>query len=96
VFVVEVAAEADPVALTARLQDRLTAACERVPQVEVYAAGRDLPAYQRLARGCGELVWAAGGPGIRRASVSDRVDAQAGPRFRRDHARADDEEVSMG
>src|SRR5262249_35813328 len=59
--------------LAARLQDRLTAAGEQYPQVEVYEVGDWLPAYQRTARSEGELVWSrTPDPGIRVASLHDR------------------------
>ncbi len=96
VFVVEVGADADLAGITARLQRHLAAAGEASPQVEVYSLDIDLPAYQRLARGCGELVWAAAeDPGMELASIFDEVDPQAGPRFSPDHPRLDADEVGQ-
>ena len=94
VFVVEVSTSTDIAGVTARLQQRLAAAGETSPQVEVYPPDIELPAYQRLARGYGELVWAvAQDPGIQLASIFDEVDPQGGPRFSPDHPRLDDAEA---
>jgi hypothetical protein len=84
----------DLVAVTARIQRRLAAAGEVDPQVEVFTSDADLTTYQRLARGYGQLVWAASPPAdIRVAAVFDEVDA-SGPRFAADHERmSDDAEI---
>jgi hypothetical protein len=70
VFVVET--DADAAGLAGRLQDRLIAAGELYPQVEAYEVGEWLPAYQRTARGAGELLWSrAPDPGVRIAPLID-------------------------
>ncbi len=95
IFVVEVSQGTDQVAVTARLQQELSAAGEADPQVEVYQSGQELRAYHGLAREHGELIWAAAqDPGIEVAGVFDSVDAQAGPRFDPDHKRLDEEEAA--
>jgi hypothetical protein len=92
VYLVEADGHVDAVAMAARLQERLTAAGEIHPQVEVYPVGAELPAYQRLARAYAQLVWASTpAPEIKVAAVFDEVDAQTGPRFSREHERLDDE-----
>lgn len=61
VVVVECAAGHDLAALTARFGRALADAGEVNPQVEVYAYGPavpEVPAYQRLARDYGALLWA--------------------------------------
>jgi hypothetical protein len=94
VFVVEVSSDADLAGMTARLQQQLAAAGETSPQVEVYPWDIELPVYQRLARGYGELVWAVDeDPGMQLASIFDEVDPQGGPRFSPDHPRLDDDEA---
>ena len=46
--------------------------------MEVYQLGGDLPHYQELARGLGELLWTAvPGPGPRLVKVYDEVDDDA-------------------
>ncbi|MDN3358246.1 hypothetical protein [Actinomadura sp. DC4] len=70
VFVVET--DADPAGLAGRMQDRLTTAGELYPQVETYETGAWLPAYQRSARGAGELLWSrTPDPGVRIAPLPD-------------------------
>jgi len=70
VFVAETAA-ADLVAVTELLQQALLSAGETDPQVEVYPTGAVLPAYQRLARAYGALLWARRpDPGVRVAALS--------------------------
>jgi hypothetical protein len=92
VYVVEVDADADPVAITATVQHGLFGAGEMYPQVEVYVTGADLPPYVRLARAGGELLWARSpAPEIRTATLFDGVDPERGPVFRPDHERIDDE-----
>lgn len=94
-FVVEVSNSADIAGVTGRLQQRLAAAGETSPQVEVYPRDTELPTYQRLARGYGELVWAAAqDSGMQLASIFDDVDPQDGPRFSTDHPRLDEAEAS--
>ena len=94
VFVIEASSGTGEAGLTARLQQALSTGGEPSPQVEVYAAGQELPLYQRLAREYGELIWArAKDPGLRIAAVFDSVDAHAGPRFTPGHVRLDDEEA---
>jgi hypothetical protein len=92
VYVVEVDADADPVAITATVQQGLVVAGEMHPQVEVYVTGADVPPYLRLARAGGELLWArSAAPEIRTARLFDGVDPERGPVFRSDHERIDDE-----
>jgi hypothetical protein len=75
VFVAEVAA-ADAAGVAARLQDRVAAAGEADPQVEVYESGFEIPVYQEFARTYGELLWAAApDPGIQLAAIFDEADA---------------------
>src|SRR5262249_43140631 len=51
-------------------------------QVEAYVRGTDLPAYQRLARAHGELLWARSpAPEIRTAVLFDEVDPVRGAGF---------------
>jgi len=91
VFLVEMEADAELPAVTARMQQALSAAGESEPQIEAFPTGMELPVYQRLARAYGALVWAATpDPGIEVAAVFDGVDAQSGPSFRDDHARIED------
>ncbi len=95
VFVIETASSTDQVALTARLQRKLATTRESDPQVEVYRTGQDLPVYQVLARGYGELIWAAADdPGLQVAAVFDAADAETGPCFSPGHARLDTEEAA--
>jgi hypothetical protein len=94
VFTVEVGRDTDLPGAAGRLQQRLAAAGEASPQIEVYPLDYDLPLYQRLARGYGELVWAAmPDPGMRVAWLFDEVDPQEGPRFSPDHPRLPEEEA---
>jgi hypothetical protein len=94
VFLVEVGNTADAATTAGRTQRRLAAAGEDSPQVEVYYTGRDLPAYQRMARAYGELVWAAEtDPGIQLAPIFDDVDPETGPVFSPDHPLLDDDEA---
>jgi hypothetical protein len=58
VYLVEVAADADPVAATVLLQRALTAAGSTNPQVEVFLSRAELPSYQTLALASSELLWA--------------------------------------
>jgi hypothetical protein len=93
IFVVEVGADADPVALTRELQHRLTAEGEAHPQVEVLTTGEMPPTYQQSARAFGELLWAAEtGPEIRVAEAFDEVGENGDGRFADDHPRIEDEE----
>jgi hypothetical protein len=92
VYIVEVDADADPVALTGVVQRRLLVAGEMYPQVEVYLTGTDVPGYLRLARAGSELLWArSAAPEIRTAKLFDEVDPERGPVFRPDHERIEDE-----
>jgi hypothetical protein len=94
VFLVEVGADAGAAGVTARLQQRLAAAGEASPQVEVYPWDIELPVYQSLARGCGELIWAATeDPGMQLAAIFDEVDPDDGPRFSPDHPRLGEDEA---
>jgi len=95
VYLVEADEDADLVAVTARMQERLEVAGETDPQVETYPVDADLPTYQRLARAYAQLIWAATpSPDIKVAAVFDEVDARTGPRFSGDHERmADDAET---
>ncbi len=91
IYLVETDDDADVVELAARLQQRLAAAGETDPQVEVYPVGAELPPYQRMARAYAALIWASTpAPEIRMAAVFDAVDARTGPRFAEDHERLDD------
>ncbi len=93
VFVAEVSRDVSEPGVAARIQNRLAAAGEPSPQVEVYRTGEQLPSYQAFARSGGELLWASTeDPGIQVAAVFDEVDAVTGPRFRPDHRRLDDSE----
>jgi hypothetical protein len=94
VFTVEVESDTDLPGAAGRLQQRLITAGEASPQIEVYPVDYDLPLYQRLARGYGQLVWAAApDPGMRVAWLFDEVDPQQGPRFSPDHPRLPEEEA---
>jgi hypothetical protein len=96
VFVIEVRADTDLVGVTARMQQRLAAAGEASPQVEVYPQDWEPPAYQRQARGFGRLIWAAvADPGIRIASIFDEVDPRQGPLFSSDHPLLDSVEADQ-
>jgi hypothetical protein len=96
VFVIEVSADTDAAGVAARVQHRLAAGGEVSPQVEVYHRDTDLPLYQRLARGYGELAWAvAEDPGMQLATIFDEVDPQAGPRFSPSHPRLGEREASQ-
>lgn len=94
VFVVEIAAAlAGLPAVTARIQQRMVAAGEEAPQVEVYPVGTGLPLpYQRQVQTFGVLLWAAENmPEPRLASVCDDVDETGAARFRADHSTVDDD-----
>jgi hypothetical protein len=92
VYVVEVDRDAAPHEVAVRLQQELEEAGEDDPQVEVHRTDADLPIYQRLARAYGALIWAsAEAPEITMARVFDHVDATAGPGFRADHPRVEDD-----
>jgi hypothetical protein len=96
VFVVEVEEDVELAAITAGLQDALTAVGEIEPQVEVYPTQTEPPTYQQLARSCGELLWARDpDPGIRIAAIFDEVDEQTGPRLHVDHPKVDSEEQEL-
>jgi hypothetical protein len=93
VFVVEVRA-LDDLGVAVRIQERLAAAGEVDPQVEVYQSGHQIPAYQQFARSGGELLWAAADdPGIQLAAVFDEFDSELGPSFHRNHPSLADSEV---
>jgi hypothetical protein len=90
VFVIEVESDVGIAGVTARMQQRLAAAGEASPQVEVYPRDFEPPAYQWLARDWGELIWAAAeDPAMQVASIFDEVDPQDGPRFSPGHPRLD-------
>ena len=94
VYVVEVDEDADLIFVTGQIQRALVAAGQADPRVEVYPAGFELPSYQRLARGQGELLWSrTPDPGVQIAVLFDEVDPTHGPRFRPDHPSVDDEEL---
>jgi hypothetical protein len=95
VFTVEASADANLAGTAARAQQWLAAAGEPSPQVEVYNWDAELPVYQRLARGYGQLIWAAApDPGMQIAAVFDEVDPQDGPRFSPDHPRLEEDEAA--
>lgn len=92
VFVIEVDQDANAAEVAGRVQARLEAAGELTPQVEVFGVGSELPAYQRLARAYGVLLWArTPQPDIKIAVVFDEVDALTGPCFTAGHPRMQDE-----
>lgn len=94
VYLIEVdanSATAAPAALAASAQSALAEAGEAGPQVEVFPTGAALPAYQRLARGHGVLLWArTSPPRIRLAAAFDGADARTGPGFAASHPVVDD------
>jgi hypothetical protein len=91
VYVVEADHEIDFLGLTAGVQQRIAAAGEGDPQVEVVPAGVELPPYQSSARAYGSLLWASTPEGeFRLAEPFDEVSAETGPAFRPDHPRIDD------
>jgi hypothetical protein len=95
VFTIEASADADLAGITARAQQWLAAAGEPSPQVEVYDWDAELPIYQRLARGYGELIWAAApDPDMKFATTFDEVDPQGEPRFSPGHPRLDEDEAA--
>ena len=80
-------------AVTGRLQSLLAATGEQDPQVEVVAVHSDPPAYQRMARAAGTLLWAvqpAEEPVV--ARVFDQADDEHGPTFDADHPLMTDED----
>jgi hypothetical protein len=96
VYVVEVDDRAEGAgegaALAGRLQERLVAAGERDPQVEIVSTRLDPPLYQRAARAGGKVLWAAAGERkIIVARIFDAVDPETGPSFAEDHPRITDE-----
>ena len=87
VYIVEADIADDLISATGEIQRGLSAVGEAHPQVEVYSSGSELPAYHRLARANGELLWArTPDPGVRIAILFDAVDPVHGPRFHPDHA----------
>ncbi|GAB3733730.1 hypothetical protein GCM10027598_58590 [Amycolatopsis oliviviridis] len=79
--------------LTGRLQERLIAAGERDPQVELLSMYGGWPTYQRAVRAMGRLLWAADADvEIRVAKIFDEVDPESGPSFSPDRAKIVDEE----
>ena len=93
VYAVEAEPGVDVVALTARLQWRLSAAGEIEPQVETFPTGAELPAYQALAVSYGALLWASTpAQDVQIAFIFDDVDLETGPRFDDAHERIDDAE----
>jgi hypothetical protein len=95
VFLVEVGVGVDEIAVTLAVQERLAAAREDDPQVEVYQVGYQLSVYQELSRAYGELPWSVTeDPGIQIASPFDEVSPETGPSFRREHPRLEPDEVN--
>jgi hypothetical protein len=97
VYVVEIDHDhedaADPADLAGRLQEKLSAAGMRDPQVEVLSVGEETPSYQRAARGRGKLLWAAEPePEISVVRIFDAVDPETGPSFAPDRPRVTDED----
>jgi hypothetical protein len=96
VYLVETEPDVDLVALTGRIQQRLTSAGETDPQVETYPTDAELPTYHRLAVAYGALLWASTPePDIQIASIFDEVDPQTGPSFTDAHERMDDAEEAQ-
>jgi hypothetical protein len=94
VYVVEVEQDTDLIFVTGQVQRALVAAGQATARVEVYPAGLELPSYQRLARGQGELLWSrTPDPGVQIAVLFDEVDPTHGPRFSPDHVTVDGEEL---
>jgi hypothetical protein len=93
VFVAEIAADADPVALTRELHHRLAAEGDIHPRVEVLLTGDPAYGYQNSARANGELLWAAQAEHeMRVASLFDGIDEEGNGRFDEDHPRLEDAE----
>ncbi|MER7415945.1 hypothetical protein ABT346_04015 [Micromonospora peucetia] len=91
VYLLEVAERGERARLAADLQGALADAGEVAPQVEVSALGETPPYYQRTARWCGALLWAAqAAPVIEHAAVFDLVDPQRGAVFAPDHPEVTD------
>ncbi|MFI0444807.1 hypothetical protein [Actinomadura sp. 6N118] len=92
VYVAEMSADPahDLPAAASALQNSLLGAGETEPSAEVYRLGRDVPLYQRLARGHGELIHTADDAAVRVAATFDDVDSTTGPRYRDDHPRVED------
>ena len=94
VHLVEVAPEADVVAVTARVQAAVRGAGYEQPRVEVYRTGADLPDYQRNARASGALLWSASADQpVRIARLYDTVDPVKGPALHPDHPLAEPDEL---
>jgi hypothetical protein len=91
VHLVELAAGADPVQVTAGLQDAAAAAGDAGPRVEVFAVGAELPGYHRAALGAAALTWYADPAPVQLARVFDGVDPATGPHFHPGHPTIDDE-----
>ncbi|OHV30843.1 hypothetical protein CC117_27385 [Parafrankia colletiae] len=88
IYLVTVERRGELAAAAGRLQAALAAAGEPDPQVEVCPRGVPVPAYQRVARASGCLLWAREPAGaISVARVFDEVDALGGPRFAPDRPR---------
>ncbi|MEY9910103.1 hypothetical protein ABIA35_006347 [Catenulispora sp. MAP12-49] len=88
VFLLALAAQAEPFQAAAALQQALADLGEPDPQVEAFALEEDLPAYQRSARARSALLWTPGRPEpIRLAPVYDGVTADGTPLFDLDRAR---------
>jgi hypothetical protein len=93
VFVVEVGV-LDDLGAAVRIQERLAAAGEVDPQVEIYQSGLEIPAYQQFARSCGELLWAASDePGFQFAAIFDEFGSAKAPSFHRHHPSLADSEA---
>ncbi|MET7424490.1 hypothetical protein [Dactylosporangium sp. NPDC005555] len=91
VFLVQAAADGELLALTAaRLQEVLTHADERDPQVEVFAEASRLPPYQRAALAVAELIWgSSGGTDPVRPRVARLLDPGVQPGFAAGRERLD-------
>ena len=93
VYLLECDANADLPVITVRTQERLAAAGEIDPQVEVYPVRVGLPRYQRLARSGGTLMWARDpDPGIQIVRLYDEVD-ENGPRMAPEHPSIEEPEA---
>ncbi|GAA2491447.1 hypothetical protein [Winogradskya humida] len=87
VYVLETAGDAATLpGVTAWLQNALEAAGLTNPQVEAYAPGVELAAYQEMARGRSALLWAAEPPHpVTVARAFDSYSPMAGGAFAADH-----------
>lgn len=94
VFLVELDCPVDSLPeFAAGLITALEQAGAGAPQVEAYAAGTELPAYQTRARDNSALLWAAEvTEPVRVAQAFDRLDPERGPSFDDGHERLADPE----